>query len=161
MTNDHMAACRDEKGFTLIEILVVLSIIGVLATLAVTATNEGKRAARDGKRLGDVSHVQTALDLYYADNRSYPPGAGLIVGGTDARSLCDTGWSAIPCAGTVYMLRASSAPSINDGACSAAENAYVYTQAGGGANYALTFCTGKAVGSLPEGIHTADANGIR
>ena len=62
-----------KKGFTLIELLVVIAIIGLLSTLAVVALNSARAKARDAKRVGDVKQMQTALELYYNDNQSYPP----------------------------------------------------------------------------------------
>ena len=149
------------KGFTLIELLVAVAIIGVLSTLAVYAANEAKKNGRDAKRIGDVSSVQTALDLYYAEYRRYPPGTDLMLGTVPATALCDTGWSAEPCAVTAYMLRVPAAPSVPDGPCSEEENDYVYNDVNGGGDYTLTFCLGKAIGSLVEGLHVGNADGIR
>jgi len=63
---------NNKKGFTLIELLVVIAIIGLLSTLAVVALGSARKKANDSKRLADVKQVQTALELYYTDNNSYP-----------------------------------------------------------------------------------------
>ena len=60
------------NGFTLIELLVVISIIGVLSTIAMTSLNAARAKARDVVRLSDITQMQTALELYYADHGSYP-----------------------------------------------------------------------------------------
>lgn len=74
----------NKKGFTLIELLVVIAIIGLLSTLAVVALGSAREKARDSKRLSDLKQVQTALELYYTDQNSYPtvaaPGAVLGAG---------------------------------------------------------------------------------
>ena len=56
------------RGFTLIEMMIVLSIIGIL--LAVLTPSSGKVAdkARDAKVKKDLSHLRTALALYVSDN---------------------------------------------------------------------------------------------
>ena len=59
---------KNKKGFTLIELLVVIAIIGLLSTLAVVSLNGARSKARDAKRTSDLRAVQSALELYRADN---------------------------------------------------------------------------------------------
>ncbi len=62
----------NKKGFTLIEILVAIAIIGILATMLL-ANFQGIRArARDAQRKRDLNELRTALRLFYNDNQSYP-----------------------------------------------------------------------------------------
>ena len=58
---------RNKKGFTLIELLVVIAIIGLLSTLAVVSLNNARGKARDARRISDVKAIQTAVELYKAD----------------------------------------------------------------------------------------------
>lgn len=57
---------KTQKGFTLLELLIVIAILAVLATVAVLVINpvEYLRQARDSQRIGDLSAVKGALDLY-------------------------------------------------------------------------------------------------
>lgn len=64
-------ACR-QTGFTLIELLVVIAIIGILAAVILASLNDARAKARDARRLGDMKAIQTALEMYYADNGQYP-----------------------------------------------------------------------------------------
>lgn len=60
------------KGFTLLELLIVIAILAVLATVAVLVINplEYLRQARDSQRLGDVAAIKGALDLYVSSTSS-------------------------------------------------------------------------------------------
>ncbi len=62
----------NKKGFTLIELLVVIAIIGLLSTLAVVALNGAREKARDAKRKSDLKQISTAMEMYMANNDSYP-----------------------------------------------------------------------------------------
>ena len=66
---------KSQKGFTLIEILVVVLIISVLSGLVLGVVNSSgiRSKARDAQRKADLKQIQTALELYFADNRRYPP----------------------------------------------------------------------------------------
>lgn len=61
-----------QKGFTLIELLVVVVIIGVLASLLMVNFVGIRQRARDGQRKADLRQIQTALEMYRADQGSYP-----------------------------------------------------------------------------------------
>lgn len=60
------------KGFTLIEVMVVVFIIGIIVTLVRVAWPGPQIKARDLKRISAVNTVQTALGLYYKDQGFYP-----------------------------------------------------------------------------------------
>lgn len=67
---------RTNKGFTLIEILIVVAIIGILASIVLVGLNPSKKAANDARRLSDLKQVQNALELFYHKCGYYPaPGA--------------------------------------------------------------------------------------
>ena len=65
-------------GFTLIEMLVVISIIGVLMAIALVAFQSSRASARDAKRQADLEQIRSALELFRADssNGLYPVGSG-------------------------------------------------------------------------------------
>ena len=71
-------------GFTLIELLVVISIIGFLATASMVVFNSVRMKARDAKRLSDMKQIQSALELYYDSNGSYPGNTDNDCSGWDA-----------------------------------------------------------------------------
>ena len=68
----------NSSGFTLIELLVVILVIGALSGVLLGVVNSsGVRAkARDSRRKADLTKIQTALELYFADRRAYPVSPG-------------------------------------------------------------------------------------
>jgi general secretion pathway protein G len=80
-----------EGGFTLVELLVVIVILGILAAVAVFAvggvTDKGKQSACKA----DVTSVQTASDTYFAINGNYAADIDELVGKKLLRSAPGTG----------------------------------------------------------------------
>ena len=63
---------RTEKGFTLIEIMVVVVIIGILASVVVPRIMDNPDKARTAKAKNDIRALESALDIYRLDNYVYP-----------------------------------------------------------------------------------------
>ena len=63
---------RDQDGFTLIEIMVVILIIGLLALMVVPRLRGVADRAKRTKAQADIQELKQALDRYYLDNGSYP-----------------------------------------------------------------------------------------
>ncbi|OGZ18789.1 MAG: hypothetical protein A2175_00710 [Candidatus Nealsonbacteria bacterium RBG_13_42_11] len=59
-------------GFTLIEILVVIAIIGLLSSVVLVSIKGGAEKARDARRQEDLNTIQKALEMYEIDHGSYP-----------------------------------------------------------------------------------------
>ncbi len=59
-------------GFTIIELLVVVAIIAILATIGFTQFAVYKTRAYNSTAESDLVHLRTVLEAYYADNERYP-----------------------------------------------------------------------------------------
>lgn len=77
---------REKKGFTLIEILVVIAIIAILAIVVFVALNPAKRISdsKDARRTTDVDSILTAVHSYIVDNKGALP-TGLSNGMAEAQ----------------------------------------------------------------------------
>jgi len=61
-----------KRGFTLIEILVVVTIIGVLATIGAGTYTTLTKNSLDTRRKADLEEIRAALEMYKSNNGSYP-----------------------------------------------------------------------------------------
>lgn len=61
-----------QRGFTLLEIMVVIVIIGILASLVVPNLMGNKEKADHQKAVSDIMALESALDMYKLDNSRYP-----------------------------------------------------------------------------------------
>lgn len=74
---------KNKKSFTLVELLVVVAIIGLIATIVLVALNGPRQRARDAKRTTDLKALANALEMYYNDYGVYP--YGTLGGSIDSR----------------------------------------------------------------------------
>lgn len=58
---------NDRRGFTVIELLTVVAVIGILSALAITRYNQTLRKANEGAAKGNLGTIRSALRIYYAD----------------------------------------------------------------------------------------------
>jgi type II secretion system protein G len=61
-----------QRGFTIVELLIVIVVIGILAAITIVAYNGVQARARDSQRLSDVKTIMKALEIYKINNGSYP-----------------------------------------------------------------------------------------
>lgn len=67
---------QSRSAFTLVELLVVIAVIGLLATIVAVSVNNARTKSRDVKRIADLKQIQTALELFYDNYNRYPITAG-------------------------------------------------------------------------------------
>ncbi|MBI2103907.1 type II secretion system protein [Candidatus Woesebacteria bacterium] len=97
-------------GFTLVELLVVMAIIGVLVTLIGTTFRNAQIRGRDVERKSDLNQISKALELFFSDYGLYPDGdlSGLILGcpynpTTGIGAACSWGTSELTDGTTTYF----------------------------------------------------------
>lgn len=65
------SSARPSRGFTLIELMVVIAIVGILASIAVPSYQESVRKARRGQAKADLAEAAQAMERYYTVNNTY------------------------------------------------------------------------------------------
>ncbi len=117
---------ESKKGFTLIELLVVIAIIAILSAIGLVVFSGAQKSGRIAKRIQDLKAIQTALEIYYSVNKSYPTTSG------SGRSECAT-WGShppenvIPGLTPTYMIAFPADPSMDK---SASTSCYLYLSNG-------------------------------
>lgn len=61
-----------KKAFTLVELMVVITVIAILMTIAIVSFTRIQKQARDTKRKADMRTIATALQAYYTEQQQYP-----------------------------------------------------------------------------------------
>jgi general secretion pathway protein G len=92
-----------QRGFTIIELLVVLSLIVILATIGMTQYKNSRTFASESVLRTDLFRMRDAIDQYYADKGQYPSTLDALVTDGYLRKLPDdpftkssTTWQAVP-----------------------------------------------------------------
>lgn len=73
---------QNKKGFTLIEMLIVVAIIGLLASVVVLGLGGARERSRDAKRAADIKQIQNGLEAAYSNPTGYPTDPSAIAGVT-------------------------------------------------------------------------------
>jgi prepilin-type N-terminal cleavage/methylation domain-containing protein len=71
-----------QKGFTLVELLVVIVILGILAAVVVFAVSGSTSKAKDSACKSELSSLQTAVEAYNASTGSYPTAMSQLTTGS-------------------------------------------------------------------------------
>ena len=92
-----------DRGFTMIELLVVVSLIVILATMGLTQYRNSVIHAREATLKEDLFRMRDAIDQYYADKGKYPATLDALVSDGYVRKLPEdpfthssTSWQAVP-----------------------------------------------------------------
>lgn len=80
---------NSKSGFTILELLTVVAIIGILSAVALPNLMGTREHARDSERITEIAEIALGLELYYSTCRQYPnPAGGLTTGDSNG---CPTG----------------------------------------------------------------------
>jgi len=142
-----------KRGFTLLEILIVIAVFGLLATLAVLSLNSARASLRDAQRLSDVSVLRAGLSQYWLEKASYPisEGADLGAPGTGTDILSTNGFVSRDDSTTpIYLQRVPVGP----------RGGEYYRYRGSSDGYSIRFVTETETDLGPANVYYAHASGI-
>ncbi|RLB80627.1 MAG: pilus assembly protein [Deltaproteobacteria bacterium] len=98
---------NNEKGFTLIELMIVIAIIGILAAIAIPQFSAYRTRSYNSAAESDLRNAATAQEAYYVDNQNYCGTVADLTGSSYGLYLSDGVTLAIDSANTTgYVMRA-------------------------------------------------------
>ena len=126
---------RKQSGFTIVELLIVIVVIGILAAIVITTFTGVQKKGRDADRKSDINAIYSQVEVYFAQEGKYPTLDNMNnVSPTDFRST---------------QLKGLSDDALTDPKGSAATlvsapaaNAYSYVVTPSGCDNSTTDCTG-------------------
>lgn len=146
------ARFRQTHGFTIVELLIVIVVIAILAAIVIVAYNGIQDKAKFAQKRSDIENLQKLVELYYAQNGSYPTTSGWNYQRRDGDNF-------IP--GIVPQF-AGSLPQVTDGPTgSTFNNTYIYTS--NGTNYKLMRLYQSSIppgewAQVPASMHDANTS---
>lgn len=94
---------RSSRGFTILELMVVMTIVVTLATIAMVQYRQSVQLAREAVLKDDLFKLRDAIDQYYADKNQYPPSLDDLVSAGYIRAMpkdpitnSTSTWQAVP-----------------------------------------------------------------
>lgn len=135
------------KAFTMVELLVAISIIALILTVAIFSFSNTREDSRNNQRVSDIKQIQLALEKYYSDNGSYP---NELIFGQPFKDENDKIY--------INILPTNPSPR-NDGDCPDSEYEYIYNSENN--TYSINFCISKNLENLGHGEKTAIPSGIK
>lgn len=71
---------KNQQGFTLIELMIVIAIIGILAAIAIPQFSAYRQRAYNSSANSDLKNAATAQEAYYVDEETYTSSIGRLIG---------------------------------------------------------------------------------
>lgn len=143
---------RRSPGFSILELLIVLVIIGILGAVAIYALSVSRATTRDAKRVSDISVIRSGLTQYWLQKASYPVSDAVDLGktGSGAVGLTATGFTGPEGGGVVILQRVPVGPKANE----------YYRYKGATTGYSVRFTTERVTAFGPAGTYFAHASGV-
>lgn len=140
---------RAQSGFTIVELLIVIVVIGILAALVVTTYSGIQARARDSERQTDIQALQTQIEAYFATANVYPTLDQLndANGNTNWR---ETNMKSLGADAMTDPSNTSNTPSLLSGSPASATNKNVYGYVATGCAADGSGCTGYTLSAWLE-----------
>ncbi len=116
-----------QLGFTLIDLLVTLSFVGLILSLTLTSVNTIRASGYDTTRKSEMKQLQTALELYHNDHNSYPTTRNVWYGNSPMGGY-EKEW--VPNLAPKYISKLPSDPVYTPNACGGWGGTYLYRSNG-------------------------------
>lgn len=129
---------KKQLGFTLVELLIVVAVIGILSALLTANFIGVRQRARDAQRKADLKQMQSSLELYRADQGAYPT----------AISNCGTSFKSPDCTSSTYMQKVPLDP-----------GGTAYTYSSNGTTYSIIACLENGNDSQKDSTNVSPCNG--
>ena len=146
-----------QKGFTIVELLIVIVVIGILAAITIVAYNGIQNRAKNSSTQSAIKQVQKLVEAYNAQNGSYPSTGSLNNVYTDSSCpfVADSdGQKTANWVPGLSLISNSSLPQSNFGSGGRnGETAGCYTYASDGTYYIISAWNAKAGGSSTDGMY--------
>ncbi|MFZ2803734.1 MAG: prepilin-type N-terminal cleavage/methylation domain-containing protein [Patescibacteria group bacterium] len=142
-----------KPGFSLLEALVVILIVGILAAIAIYSLNITRASNRDAKRISDISVIRAGLTQYWLQQATYPVSTGVSLGepGAGADVLAANGFApANQATAPVYLQALPMGPKANE----------YYFYHGSATGYSIKFTTERNTAYGPAGTWYAHSGGV-
>ncbi len=143
-----MTLTRKQQGFTIVELLIVIIVIGILATLVLVTFSGIQQSARNTQRQTDIKAVASHLETYNAKNAFYPTS-------DDLNNVTSATWVASNLKGLDKESTRDPKGTVYTFAAAATSNQYGYAVTPSGCdNTAGNECTGFSLTYIEEGTGT-------
>ncbi len=106
---------NNKKGFTLIELMIVVAIIGILAAIAIPKFADLINKAKEGSTKGALSSVRSAVQVYYGDNEGWFPADTLACITLNAKYIAEIPLAKMPGTGHADSRAILGAQAVVDG----------------------------------------------
>jgi prepilin-type N-terminal cleavage/methylation domain-containing protein len=132
---------KSKKGFTLIELVVVMAIIAVLAALMVAAISAARKQADSTQRMGNTKTLETAIETFSSKNGGKYPNTTQVT----ASDVSAAG-------GLMAFLQTTNGGNALSGAITGVDSLYKYVGNAGGTSYVMYACSSNTTATVDANV---------